>query len=199
MTQVFAEDGTKYPVTVLDVSDVKVSKQLSIDGKISHIEVGKGQRKHGNKPDMGNYKQLGAVPMYKQTFKLENEDEAMEVGTELSATIFAVGDKVDVRSTTKGKGFQGVVKRWHFHGGPATHGQSDKHRSPGSISSGTTLGRVLKGTHMGGHMGNVSRTIQNLKIVQVMAEEGLIAVAGSIPGNKGTLVVVTPSVKAKTK
>ena len=118
MTQIFAEDGTKFPVTVVDVSGVKVAKHLTIDGKVSHIELGKDQAKNPNKPDMGNYKTLGAVPKFKAVVKLDESDAAQEVGTELSADIFAVGDKVDVSGTTKGKGFQGVVKRWNFHGGP---------------------------------------------------------------------------------
>jgi len=199
MTQIITEDGTQHPVTVVDVSGVKVSKQLSQDGKVTHIELGKDQRKHTSKPDMGNYKQLGFVPMFKTMIKLGSNDEVLEVGTELGANIFAVGEKVDVRATTKGKGFQGVVKRWGFHGGPATHGQSDKERHSGSISSGTTLGRVIKGLKMGGHMGSVERTIQNLKVVQIMPEEGLIALGGSLPGNNGEYIVITPSVKARGK
>jgi large subunit ribosomal protein L3 len=199
MTQIYTEDGTKQPVTVVDISGVKVAKQLSLNGKVSHVELGKGQRKKANQPDNGNYKQLGSVPAFKTTIKLTDTDEVMEVGTELGANIFAVGDKVDVRGTTKGKGFQGVVKRWGFHGGPATHGQSDKHRGPGAISSGTNLGRVIKGLRMSGHMGNVERTIQNLKIVEIMEADGLIAIAGSIPGNKGDYLIITPSVKARGK
>lgn len=192
MTQVFTEDGKKKAVTVVDVSDVIVSKHLMDGEQVTHVEIGLGAKKKPAKADAGNYKRLGKVPAYKRTIKLdETETEIPEIGTAISANIFEIGDKVDVIGKTKGKGFQGVMKRWNFKGGPATHGgPTGKMRHGGSIGAGTTPGRVVKGKKMAGHMGDDRQTIQNLRIVQVDEESNLIAVAGSIPGPNGAYVMI---------
>lgn len=191
MTHIYDEQGTQVPVTVFDVSGVKVTKQLKSNDQVTHLEIGKDAQKKTNKADAGNYKELGFVPAYKSMIKVAGESNDMNVGTELSANIFAIGDKVKVTATNKGKGFQGVVKRWGFHGGPKTHGQSDRWRAPGSIGSGTTLGRVFKGTKMGGHMGNVQQSIRNLKIVGVDEEKNLILIGGSVPGKTGSYALIS--------
>lgn len=190
MTQVFDSVGNALPATVLAVEKGKVTKHLSQGDKVTHIEVGYGAKRNPIKADAGNYAKLGYVPAKAVTVKVAEGDQIAEVGTDVNVDIYQVGDKVKVTGVTKGKGFQGVVKRHGFHGGPKTHGQSDRQRAPGSIGSGTTLGRVFKGTKMGGHMGNVQRTVSNLKVVDVDAEKGLLVVAGSLPGKNGALVVV---------
>lgn len=197
MTQIFQEDGTSVPVTVLDVSNVQVSKHLGKAEKASHIEIGKDTATKSTKADQGNYKQLGFVPSYTFRIKVDGElnPETMSIGTKVGADIFAVGDMVDATSINKGKGFQGGVKRWGFKGGSKTHGQSDRWRGPGSIGSGTTLGRVFKGTRMAGHMGAVQQTVRNLQVVDIVPEENLLMVSGAVPGTKGTYVVIKQAVK----
>lgn len=200
MTHIFTEEGTQVPVTVLDVSDVKVVKKLMNGETATHLEIGAGNSKKANKAEQGNYKAAGFVPSVKFMVKLGRNTEDLqskEIGTEIGADIFAVGDRIDIIGTSKGKGFQGVVKRWGFHGGPATHGQSDRHRAPGSIGSGTTLGRVFKGQKMAGHMGDEQKTISNLVVAGVDAEKKLIWVSGSIPGKNGNYVVIKSAVKQK--
>lgn len=199
MTHLFAEDGKQVPVTVLEVADVKVAKHLKDGEAVSHVEISKGQSKKANKADTGNYKDLGYVPSFKFIFKQGTEQASeLSIGSEISADIFAVGDLVDVIANSKGKGFQGGVKRWGFHGGPKTHGQSDRHRAPGSIGSGTTLGRVFKNTKMAGHMGAKRKTVQNLKIVAVDSQEKLLAVSGAVPGANGSYVVIKTAVKSRS-
>lgn len=187
MTQVYADNGTAIPVTVVDVSNNVVAKVLN---NATHVEIGKDKRKNTRKSDEGNYKALSFVPRFKRVFKLLEGENAPEVGTEVKADIFTVGEKVQVTAPTKGKGFQGVVKRWGFAGGPRSHGASDRERAPGSLGTRTIPGRVFKGKKMGGHMGTRTKTISGLKIVKVMAEENLIAVEGAIPGpNKGYVII----------
>lgn len=196
MTQVFDENGRVHPVTVVDVSEVKVSRHLKDGEAVTQIELGKGTRKKPSKPEMGIYKEVSQVPMFKATFHLEPGEEALELGSEVRADIFESGELIDVIGTSKGKGFQGVMKRYNFKGGPKTHG-SGKHRAPGSIGSGTTPGRVVKGKKMPGHMGNERKTIQNLKVSHIDVAENLIAIAGSVPGNNGDYLIIRPALKAR--
>lgn len=193
MTQVFQENGRIVPVTVIDVSDVVIADLKKESGKDGYnaVVLGKGKIKKANKADTGKFKQLGFVPQFIKEDRVAeiNEDE-MKIGTEVKASVFNENDKVDVTGISKGKGFQGVVKRWGFHGGPKTHGQSDRHRAPGSIGSGTTPGRVYKGKKMAGRMGGDVQTIKNLKIIVVDEENNLIAVKGAVPGKKGSLVMI---------
>lgn len=189
MTQVFGEDGSVVPVTIVDVNEVYMigKKDEDKDG-YQAIILGKGKKKNANKPELGKYKKLGFVP----NFIKEIRDTAieMEENTLIDATLFENGEVVSVTGDTKGKGFQGVVKRWGFHGGPKTHGQSDRWRAPGSIGSGTTPGRVYKGKKMAGRMGGNQITVKNLEIVLVDKENGLIGIKGSIPGNKGSYIII---------
>lgn len=181
MTRVF--DGEKStPVTVIDVSGTKISKISE-----GEIEIGLGQKKKPTKALVGQYKELGFVPMYKKIFKgLEGED--IKVGNEIKADTFVKGDIVTINGVSKGKGFAGVVKRWGFKGGPRTHGQSDRLRAPGSIGAGADPGRVFKGTRMGGRMGSENITIKNKRIVDV--KDTYILVNGPIPGSNGDLVTI---------
>lgn len=189
MTQVFGEDGSVVPVTIVDVNEVYMigKKDEDKDG-YQAIILGKGKKKNANKPEIGKYKKLGFVPNFIK--EIRDTVIEMEENTLIDATLFENGEVVSVTGDTKGKGFQGVVKRWGFHGGPKTHGQSDRWRAPGSIGSGTTPGRVYKGKKMAGRMGGNQITVKNLEIVLVDKENGLIGIKGSIPGNKGSYIII---------
>lgn len=189
MTQIFDETGLVVPVTLIDVNDVYVvsKKQEGKDGYDATI-LGKGKKKNANKPELGKYKKLGFVPNYVKELKnfITEENES----TSLNASLFEVGEKVTVTGISKGKGFQGVMKRWGFHGGPKTHGQSDRWRAPGSIGSGTTPGRVYKGKKMAGRTGLEQVTIKNLKVVMVDEKNGIIAISGAVPGSNGSYLII---------
>lgn len=190
MTQVYTEDGSAVPVTLVSVENVKVAKHLKVGEQVTHVELGKDARKNTIKSDVGNYKELGYVPRYKRVFAVSTPD-VPAVGTEVGVETFEVGEKVDVTGVNKGKGFQGVVKRHGHKGGPKTHGgPTGKMRSGGSIGAGTTPGRVVKGMPMPGRMGGKRFTVQNVKIAVIDPETKIIGVAGSIPGpNKGYVVI----------
>jgi large subunit ribosomal protein L3 len=150
------------------------------------------------KPLQGHLKAAGRLVRFMR--ELATSDIASHtVGDVVNADIFKVGEKVDIAGTSKGRGFTGVVKRYGFRGGPSTHGQSDRHRAPGSIGSGTTPGRVWKGMRMAGRMGNDRVTVQNLEIVEVDVERHLLLVKGSVPGAKNGLVLVQRAKKATKK
>lgn len=189
MTQIFMEDGRSVVGTILDVSDNYITKQLKNGEDVTHIEIGKGEKKKPSKAEKGMYANLKHVPAVKNVLKVNSE--AGELNSELKATVFNVGDKVQIDGQTKGKGFAGVVKRWNFAGGPRTHGQSDRERAPGSIGNRTIPGRVYKGKKMGGHMGAISKNIKNLKVLMVDEKEGLLVVSGSIPGARHSYVLIS--------
>jgi large subunit ribosomal protein L3 len=197
MTQVFAADGSALGVTAIEVepSVVLQVKTKEKDG-YDAVQLGYGRVKQKNitKPLQGHFKKAD-----KGAFRIVREfpvlSEAYDVGQEITADVFQNGDYVDVVGTSKGKGFQGVVKRHGFGGGRATHG-SMHHRAPGSIGASADPSRVFKGTKMGGHMGNVRKTIQNLEIWQVRSDRNLILLKGAIPGGKNGFVLIK---KAKKK
>lgn len=198
MTQVFAEDGTLVPVTVLEAGPCVVTQKKTVENDgYSAVQVGFGEikAKRVSKPAAGHFSKAGveAKKVLKE-FKLENAAE-MEVGAEIKADVFAKGDKVDVSGISKGKGFQGSIKRHNQHRGPMSHG-SKYHRGVGSLSSATTPGKVKKGKKMPGHMGSVKVTVQNLEVVRADAERNLLLIKGAVPGNKGSILVVKDSVKA---
>lgn len=200
MTQVYTDKGRAVPVTLVDVSDVKVTKHLKDVNGGEIVELGIDSQKSPNKADTNNYKEVGFVPRFKFAYQVkEGEVENLPVGSEIETTLFNEGEVVDVIGVTKGKGFQGVVKRHGFKGGPKTHGgTTGKHRSPGSIGSGTTPGRVVKGKKMAGRMGNERQTTQNLQVTLVNTEEKVIGVKGAIPGHNGTYVIIkTPAKLSK--
>lgn len=198
MTQVFTDNGVFVPVTVLEAGPCVVVQKKTVENDgYAAIQVGYTEirEKLVNKPEKGHFDKAGVTAKrYLKEFRLEDA-ENYEVGAEIKADVFAAGDKVDVSGITKGKGFQSTIKRYNAQRGPMGHG-SKSHRVVGSMSSGTTPGRVKKGKKMPGHMGNVNVTIQNLEIVRADAEKNIILVKGAVPGPKGSILVIKDSVKA---
>ena len=200
MTRVFTEDGVSIPVTVVEISPNRVTqiKELDSDGYRA-IQVTAGSRKASrvNKSLAGHFAKAGVeAGTGLWEFRLEQSDEAPEVGSELTVERFEVGQIVDVAGKSKGKGFQGGVKRWNFKMQDATHGNSLSHRAPGSIGQNQTPGRVFKGKKMAGHMGARNVTTQGLEIVRVDVERNLLLIKGAVPGAPGGDVIVRPTVKA---
>lgn len=186
MTQIFDENGNAVPVTLIQAGPVTVTQVLTEDKNgYSSVQVGFGKKKL-NKPEKGH--QEGFVDEKGKGFAVLHEfdpDNAeLKKGDTLDVDQFDVGDEVNVRGTTKGKGFQGTVKRWNFSGGPKTHGQKHTLRTPGSIGSAFPQ-RVLKGMKMSGHMGAKKKTALNLKVAYVDKKENVLGVKGAVPGNKG--------------
>ncbi|GAP05777.1 MAG TPA: 50S ribosomal protein L3 [Anaerolinea thermolimosa] len=192
MTQIFDDAGVAVPVTVIEagpcyVTQVRVPER---DG-YSAVQLGYGEVKPKRLTggQLGHLKRNDLPPLrFLREFRVKNPE--VKEGDKVTVEAFSVGEKVDVVGTSKGKGFQGAVKRYHFKGGPKTHGQSDRQRAPGSRSSGTTPGRVYKGSRGPGHMGNDRVTAQGLRVMLVDAERNLIAVKGAVPGAKGGLVLI---------
>jgi len=192
MTQIFDEAGVAYPVTIIEAGPCYVTqiRRPEKDG-YSAVQLGFGEvnPKRLTGGEMGHLKANELPPLrIIREFRAKSLD--VNVGDTLKVDVFEMGERVDVTGTSKGKGFAGGVKRYHFAGGPKTHGQSDRHRAPGSRGSGTTPGRVYKGSRGPGHMGSERVTVQSLKIVFVDAERNLIGVHGAVPGPKGGLVVI---------
>ena len=199
MTRVFTDDGASVPVTVVEVLPNRVTqiKELETDGYRA-IQVTAGDRKASkvSKPAAGHYAKAGtAAGDGLWEFRLDGSDEAFEVGAELTVQRFEQGQKVDVAGRSKGKGFQGAVKRWNFRTQDATHGNSLSHRAPGSIGQCQTPGRVFKGKKMAGHMGSERVTTQGLEVVRVDSERNLLLIKGAVPGAPGGHVIVRPTVK----
>jgi len=198
MTQIFAENGILIPVTVLEAGPCVVTQKKTIENDgYTAIQVGfdDAAEKRVNSPLKGHFNKAGIVfKKVLKEFRLDNIDK-YELGSEIKADIFAVGDKVDVSGISKGKGFQGSIKRHGQHRGPMAHG-SKYHRGVGSLSSATTPGKVKKGKKMPGHMGAVKVTVQNLEVIRSDAEKNLLLVKGAVPGNKGSILVIKDSVKA---
>jgi large subunit ribosomal protein L3 len=191
MTQVFIDDAA-VPVTIVHVpvnTVVAVRKEKKTDRK--GIDIGIGEKKHPTKAEKGKYAKAKLVPQTIMTIWMENgeEESSLKVGDTIDASVCSEGDRALVTGTTKGKGFAGVIKRWGFHGGPRTHGQSDRMRAPGSIGAGTDPGRVFPGKKMPGKMGGKPHTLRNRKIVGV--GDDYILVKGAIPGNAGGLVHIS--------
>jgi large subunit ribosomal protein L3 len=201
MTRVFAEDGASIPVTVLDVSNNRVTqiKTPDVDG-YSAIQVAYGTRRASrvNKSLAGHLAKAGVeAGSILREFPLTTEQvSSYKAGDVISVEIFAAGQKVDVTGTTLGKGYAGVIKRHHFSSNRATHGNSRSHNVPGSIGMAQDPGRVFPGKRMTGHLGDVKRTVQNLEVVRVDVERGLLLVKGAVPGHDGGDVVVRPAVKS---
>ena len=200
MSRIFTEDGRSIPVTVIEASPNRITqiKTNETDGYTA-VQVTAGTKRAAlvNKPLSGHYaKAKVEAGRGLWEFRIEDKDAGnFEVGNEIKADIFSVGQLVDVAGITKGKGFQGTIKKHHFKMGDATHGNSLSHRSPGSIGQRQTPGRVFPGKKMAGHMGAIQQTMQNLEVVKVDAERGLIAIKGSVPGAPGGDVIVRPTSK----
>ena len=198
MTQIFDENGTVIPVTVIEAGPCVVAqvKTLENDG-YEAVQLGFGdvKEKHLNKPVKGHFAKANVTAKkHLREFRLDSI-EGIKVGDELKADVFAAGEKIDVQGTSKGKGFQGVIKRHGQHRGPMGHG-SMYHRRPGSMGATSTPGRVFKGKKLPGHMGNVTVTIQNLDIVRVDMDKNVILVKGSVPGAKGSILKIKSAIKA---
>lgn len=199
MTQIFAEDGTVIPVTVVEAGPCVVVQKKSLQREgYDAVQVGFGdiRKKLVNKPVTGHFAKAGQeVKRYLREFRFEDA-ASYEVGQQIKADIFAVGDMIDVTATSKGHGTAGVIKRWNAQRGPKTHGASRFHRRPGSSGSSSNPSRVFKNRHLAGRYGHETVTIQNLKVVRVDTERNLILISGSVPGIRGALVTVRESVKA---
>jgi large subunit ribosomal protein L3 len=198
-TRVYDDAGNAVCVTVIHTGDNRVIQCKTADGKDGYnaVQIGYDDQSHENRvtqPLQGHFKKHNAKAT---KWVKEFRDFSLEVqpGDTVPVTIFEPGDYVDAIARTKGRGFQGVVKRWNFAGGPASHGQKGWFRRPGSIGPGTTPGWVSKGKKMPGHMGQRQRTVQNLKIVQVREEDQLLLVKGAIPGANGDYVVIREAKK----
>ena len=199
MTQIFDEQGKVIPVTAIEAGPCTVVqvKTVETDG-YNAIQLGFGDVKEHKviKPVKGHYTKVNLTPKkHLREFRVDNTAE-VKVGDELKADTFAVGDKLDIQGTSKGKGFQGVIKRHGQSRGPMGHG-SMYHRRPGSMGSTTTPGRVFKGKRLPGHMGHVTVTIQNLEVVRVDLDKNVVLVKGSVPGANGAILKLKTSVKSK--
>ena len=197
MTQIFDENGYVIPVTVIEAGPCTVAqvKSVETDG-YNAVQLGFGEvkDKHINKPEKGHFaKSKLSAKKHLREFRVEEAD--VKVGDELKADVFAAGDKIDVQGTTKGKGFQGVIKRHGQSRGPMGHG-SMYHRRPGSMGSTSTPGRVFKGKKLPGHMGVQTVTIQNLDVVRVDMDKNVLLVKGSVPGPKGAILKIRATVKS---
>ena len=201
MTRIFTDDGVSVPVTVLDVSNNRVAqiKTPENDGYAA-IQVAFGKRRPSrvNKSLAGHLAKAGveAGNLLKEFTVSSDELSSLKPGDQISVSIFAVGQKVDVTGQSIGKGFQGGIKRHNFKSQRATHGNSVSHNAPGSIGMNQDPGRVFPGKRMAGHMGDVQRTQQNLEVIRVDVERQLLLVKGAVPGSKGSDLVVRPAVKA---
>jgi large subunit ribosomal protein L3 len=195
MTQLFRDDG-EVVVTAIEAGPCFVT-QVKTEAKdgYSAVQLGFGETKLFNSPQKGHLKEIG---QFKYLREFSGEDiNSVQVGQKVDVDIFKPGDLLDVTGTSKGKGFAGVVKRHHFAGGPKTHGQSDRHRAPGSIGATTSPGRVLKGTRMAGHMGDRRVTVRNLKVVSVDLARHLLLVNGAVPGSKKGLLLIKKTGESK--
>ena len=199
MTRVFTEEGRSVPVTVVEVTPNRITKIKTNDRDgYSGIQVTVGSKKATrlSKPEAGQFQKAGVeVGRGFWEFKTDSSEELFEVGKALTLDRFQEGQLVDVSGTSKGKGFQGGVKRWNFRMQDATHGNSLSHRAPGSIGQNQTPGKVFKGKKMAGHMGSAKVTTQNLQIVKVDQARQLILIKGAVPGAPGGDLVITPAVK----
>jgi large subunit ribosomal protein L3 len=202
MTRVFAEDGASIPVTVIEVEPNRITqvKSVETDGyNAVQVTVGSRRASRVSKAASGHFAKANAEAG-RGLWELRNdEEEAFEVGGEITVSVFEQGQKVDVTGTSKGKGFAGGVKRWNFRMQDATHGNSISHRAPGSIGQCQTPGRVFKGKKMAGHMGAEQVTVQTLEVVRVDVERNLLLIKGAVPGAPGGDVIVRPAVKVKSK
>ena len=200
MSRMFTEDGKSIPVTLIEATPNRITqiKTLATDG-YSAVQVTAGVKRASllTKPETGHLAKA-KVEAGRGLWELRVADDqidSFEIGGEIKADIFSEGQIVDVQGVSKGKGFQGTIQRWNFKMGDATHGNSLSHRSPGSIGQRQTPGRVFPGKKMAGHMGAETKTTQNLQVVKVDVERGLIAVRGAVPGAPGGDVIVRPTSK----
>jgi large subunit ribosomal protein L3 len=196
MSQVFQEDGKVEAVTAVEAGPCCVVQVKTEDREgYNAVQLGFGEAKHLNSPRRGHLKELGKYRHLRE-FRVDDTGE-ISVGDKVDVSMLEAGDLVDITGISKSKGFAGVVKRHHFAGGPKTHGQSDRHRAPGSIGATTSPGRVFKGTRMAGRMGGDQVTARNLEVFQADPERNLLLVRGAVPGSKNGLLLIKKSSKGK--
>ena len=198
MTQVFQEDGKAEAITAIEAGPCTVV-QVKTEAKEGYnaAQLGFGEARKPKSPRPGRAKEKETVK-FKHLREFSVDDiEAIEAGQKIDVSLFKAGDIVDVTGVSRGKGFAGVVKRHHFAGGPKTHGQSDRHRAPGSIGATTTPGRVLKGMRMAGHMGNKRVTVCNLEVFETDPARNLLLIKGAVPGMRNGLVMIKKSRRGK--
>ncbi|MCO5144123.1 MAG: 50S ribosomal protein L3 [Oligoflexia bacterium] len=200
MTKFYDEEGRSIPITVISLQEDTVITQVKSKEKEGYSSVQLGFRKKKaqrvNKAEKGHFKKANAPGFYHvEEFRLQKEDPSFVPGAVVSADFLSPGTAIDIQGTTKGKGFQGSVKVWNFRGQPASHGHSVSHRSPGSIGNRADPGRVFPGKKMAKHLGMVTQTTQNLKVVSYDADNKLLMVQGAVPGNKSWVVRITKAVK----
>ena len=196
MSQIFEDDGKAEAVTTVEAGPCTVI-QVRTGNKEGYdaVQLGFGEAKRLNSPQRGHLKELGQF-RYLREFRVD-DTEGIQIGDKFDVSLFEAGDLIDVTGVSKGKGFAGVVKRHHFAGGPKTHGQSDRHRAPGSIGATTTPGRVFKGMRMAGHMGGERTTVRKLEVFQTDPERNLLLVKGAVPGAKNGLLLIRKAGKRK--
>lgn len=202
MTQVFAPTGEVVPVTVVEAGPcVVVQVKTKENDGYEAVQLGFDETKRLSKPEKGHIEQQARaaqakMPMMRHLREVRvDAASAHKVGEKVDASVFKSGDVVDVVGVSKGKGFAGVVKRHHFSGGPKTHGQSDRHRAPGAIGSGTTPGRIYKGKRMAGRLGNEQVTVQNVKVFEADPARNLILIRGTVPGGVNGLLLIKKAIK----
>jgi large subunit ribosomal protein L3 len=189
MGQIFAEDGKVEALTAIEAGPCVVTQVKTRDKEgYNAAQLGFGESKRLNSPQKGHLKKLGQFK-HLQEFRLADTGD-IKIGDKIDVSLFKEGDLVNITGVSKGKGFAGVVKRHHFAGGPKTHGQSDRHRAPGSIGSTTSPGRVLKGMRMAGHMGNSRVTVRHLQVYKTDPERNLLLIRGAVPGAKNGLLLI---------
>jgi len=196
MSQAFRENGMLAAVTAIEAGPCTVTriKTAEKDG-YNAVQLGFGEAKRLNSSQRGHLKELGHFK-YLREFRLDDIKE-IEEGQKMDVSLFKSGDLVDITGQSKGKGFAGVVKRYHFAGGPKTHGQSDRHRARGSVGAGTSPGRVFKGMRMAGQMGNKRVTTRNLEVFQADPERNLLLISGAVPGARNGLLLIKKSRRGK--
>lgn len=190
MSMRFNSRGQQIPVTFINAAP-----NLIYVAKSGKIELTFGQKKKAKNPQNAYVKSFGFAPRKIREIKGEQE---IKTGDKITVAVFEPGDAVKVTGTSKGKGFAGGMKRWGFHGGPKTHGQSDRHRSPGSIGQTTTPGRVFKGKKMAGHMGNVTKSVRGLEVIEIDESKNILVVKGAVPGAKNSFLFIEKMGKVKT-
>lgn len=192
MTQICMDDGTAEAITAIEAGPCTIT-QVRTSGKEKYnaVQLGFSQAKRLSSPQRGHLKELGQFK-YLREFRMDDV-EAAKVGDKVDVSLFKAGDLVDVTGISKGKGFAGVVKRHHFAGGPKTHGQSDRHRAPGSIGATTSPGRVFKGMRMAGHMGDERVTVRHLEVFEADPARNLLLVKGAVPGATNGLLMIRKS------
>jgi large subunit ribosomal protein L3 len=197
MTQVFTQGGMVEAVTAIEVGPCVVTQVKTVDKDgYNAVQLGFGQAKKLNAPEKGHLGKLGLFKHLRE-FRVEDKPD-VDLGHKLDVSLFKPGDLVDIIGLSKGRGFAGVIKRHHFSGGPKTHGQSDRHRAPGAVGSGTTPGHVFKGLRMAGHMGNETVTVRHIRVVKADLDRNLLLVNGAVPGAKNGLLEIRKS-KGKKK